>query len=343
MERAAGNRGSRHFPILCSMEQVTSEGPASPSFANRSVLVTGGAGFIGSHLVEALLNAGATVAVIDDLTTGSLENLERVSSDIRFVQGSILDPSALEEAVQGAEILFHHAALVSVVESIEDPESYQRVNVEGTRAVLEAARKHELTRVLFAGSCSAYGDLPGLPKHEVDPTAPTSPYAATKVEAEELVASFAVEGGLDTARLRYFNVYGPGQPADSPYAAVIPRFRQALISGEEAVIYGDGEQTRDFVHVHDVVFANLLAARHSEPLGGAVFNVGSGIRVSILEVLNAVAASLKVPVAVRHEPARPGEVRDSQASIELACSTFGYQPMRSLEESLAEFESASRT
>jgi UDP-glucose 4-epimerase len=318
------------------VEDANSDNFALPSYVNRSVLVTGGAGFIGSHLVEALLARGASVSVIDDLTSGSLANLERVSSDIRFVEGSILDTSVLEESMEAAEVVFHHAALVSVPESMEDPESYNRVNVDGTRSVLEAAGRHGVARVIFAGSCSAYGDLPGLPKNEDDPVAPTSPYAQTKLDGEELVASFASDGGLDTARFRYFNVYGPRQAHDSPYAAVIPKFRQALSMGEEAVVFGDGLQTRDFVHVHDVVFANLLAAMHPAPLAGEVFNIGSGIRISILEILEAVAASLDVPVQVRHEAARPGEVRDSQASIELACSTFGYQPSCSLEESLAE-------
>ena len=324
------------------MEEAGKDIPVSSNCANHSFLVTGGAGFIGSHLVEALLSGGATVSVIDDLTSGSLANLDNVSSDIRFYEGSILDSSLLEKSIAGAEYVLHHAALVSVPESLEDPESYNRVNVDGTRAVLEASRKHGVARVIFAGSCSAYGDLPGFPKHEDDPVAPASPYARTKLVGEELVASFASEGGLDTARLRYFNVYGPRQTHDSPYAAVIPRFRHALASGEEAIIYGDGGQTRDFVHVQDVVLANLLAALHPDPLGGAVFNVGSGKRKSILAVLEAVAATLVVPVQVRHEPARPGEVRDSQASIERAQATIGYQPTCSLEVSLAEMQDNAR-
>ena len=318
------------------MDHLDNEGPTAPSYENRSALVTGGAGFIGSTLVDGLLEAGATVTVIDDLTTGSLANLESVRERIRFIEGSILDPTALENAVQGADVVFHHAALVSVAESVESPEKYQQVNVEGTRAVLEAARQHDVRRLVFAGSCSAYGDLPGLPKRETDPVEPTSPYAATKLEGEELVASFATDGGLDTARFRYFNVYGARQAHDSPYAAVIPKFCHALSMGEEAVIFGDGLQTRDFVHVEDVVYANLLAGRQSDQLEGQVFNIGSGVQVSILEILNAVASALGVEPQARHEAARPGEVRDSQASIELACATFGYQPRASLEEALAD-------
>jgi len=304
------------------------------AYSDRSVLITGGAGFIGSHLAEGLVKAGARVTILDDLTSGSMDNLEGISGEVRFIEGSILDAASLEESGDGADVVFHHAALVSVVESVEDPESYQRVNVEGTRAVLEMAATHGVGRLLFAGSCSAYGDLPGLPKHEEDAVEPTSPYARTKLDGEALVASFAGRGDLDTACFRYFNVYGPRQAHDSPYAAVVPKFMHALLNGDEPIVFGDGGQTRDFVHVHDIVSANLLAGSHAEPLSGDVFNIGSAVQLSVLEVLHAVAECLGVPARPRHEPAREGEVRDSLASIEKARGVLGYEPTCELPASL---------
>lgn len=308
--------------------------------AGRRVCVTGGAGFIGSHLVEALVRVGAQVWVLDDLSSGSLANLLGVQAQIRFVKGSILEEGALEDAIGPAEIVFHHAALVSVAESLEQPLRYREVNVDGTLAVLEAARRHGCARLVYAGSCSAYGDLEGLPKREEDPVHPTSLYAAMKLAGEDLVAAYASSFPMDTVRLRYFNVYGPRQSHDSSYAAVIPKFLNVLASGGEAVVFGDGEQTRDFVHVDDVVQANMLAAAHPTALDGAVFNVGSGSRRSVLEVLNLVAATLGVSASCRHEPARAGEVRDSEASIERARRELGYEPSRTFEDGLAEIEKA---
>ena len=306
----------------------------SSSGMQGAVCVTGGAGFIGSHLVAALVESGLDVRVLDDLSTGSREHLVDVLDRITFIEGSILDEGALDEAVSGAGLVFHHAARVSVSESLEDPLRYCRTNVDGTVAVLEAARRHGVRRLVYAGSCSAYGDLEGLPKRETDPVQPTSPYAATKLAGEDFVASYASSYDLDTARLRYFNVYGPRQAHDSPYAAVVPRFLHALSSGGQAVIFGDGGQTRDFVHVEDVVQANLLAGGHAGPLDGAVFNIGSGTRRSIRSVLDDVASALGLDVNVRHEPARPGEVRDSEASIELASTCLGYRPGHDFRESL---------
>jgi UDP-glucose 4-epimerase len=314
-------------------------GLSKPSdLAGTQVCITGGAGFIGSHLVEALLTHGAQVTVLDDFSSGSPENLPVGSSGLQIVEGSILDPEQLSAACKNASVVFHHAALVSVPESFERPEEYQRVNVEGTRQVLEHSRAAGVSRVVYAGSCSAYGNLPGLPKSEHDPVEPTSPYAQTKFDGELLVEQHAAEATLDTVRLRYFNIFGPRQAHDSPYAAVVPKFVEALQSGGTPLIFGDGGQTRDFVHVRDVVQANLLAASCPERIGGQVINVGSGHRISILEVLEIVAASMGVPMAVEYRPERPGEVRDSEASIELARQLLGYDPSYSLADSISEIQ-----
>ena len=311
------------------------------SLKGVSCCVTGGAGFIGSHLVEALVGQGAVVTVLDDLSSGDLERLSPWRENLRVVEGSILDDEALDRAFGGIELVFHHAALVSVPESMEFPERYEAVNVGGTRSVLEAAMRHGVSRLVYAGSCSAYGNLPGLPKVETDPVEPTSPYAATKLEGELLVGAYADSSGLDTARLRYFNVFGPRQPHNSPYAAVVPKFVEALSSGGSARIFGDGGQTRDFIDVRDVVQANLRAGALVEPHQGCVYNIGSGARVSILEVLQTVASQLQLPVRMTLEEARDGEVRDSEACIDLANERLGFQPIRSLAESVREIAEAS--
>ena len=306
------------------------------SFKSLSCCVTGGAGFIGSHLVEALVGQGATVTVLDDLSSGDLERLSPWRASLRIVEGSILDDEALDDALEGVQLVYHHAALVSVPESLEHPERYKTVNVGGTRSVLEASVRHGVSRLIYAGSCSAYGNLPGLPKVETDPVEPTSPYAATKLEGEHLVGTYADPSGLDTARLRYFNVFGPRQPHNSPYAAVVPKFVEALSSGGSARIFGDGGQTRDFIDVRDVVQANLRAGVLIEPHQGCVYNIGSGTRVSILEVLETVARQLDLPARMTLEEARGGEVRDSEACIDLARERLGFQPERSLAESVRE-------
>ena len=302
------------------------------------VCVTGGAGFIGSHLVEALLSHNAAVSVLDDFSSGTRDNLPLGAAGLTVHEGSILDAELMGGVFAEASVVFHHAALVSVPESFERPDAYRLVNVEGTRRVLEASRAAGVNRVVYAGSCSAYGNLPGLPKVESDPVEPTSPYAQTKLDGELLVEQHAAEATLDTVRLRYFNIFGPRQAHDSPYAAVVPKFVEALQSGSTPLIFGDGGQTRDFVHVRDVVQANLLAATRPEPIGGQVINVGSGHRISILEVLEIVAASMGVPMAVEYRPERPGEVRDSEASIELARQLLGYEPSCALADSVSEIQ-----
>lgn len=304
--------------------------------ASQTVCVTGGAGFIGSHLVEALVRTGAKVRVLDDFSSGDPANLAKVEPKITLIEGSILDDDVLRRAIAGTTVVFHHAARVSVTESLVNPVAYCATNVDGTLAVLEASRQSGVRRLVYAGSCSAYGDLPGLPKSEDSPVHPTSPYAAAKLAGEDFVAAYPSSCSMDTVRLRYFNVYGPRQAHDSPYAAVVPKFFQALASGGEAVIFGDGGQTRDFVHVEDVALANILAACAPDPLRGAVFNIGSGESRSILEVCQQVAAALRVNPRMRFEPARSGEVRDSEASIELAAARLGYRPQREFFSALEE-------
>ena len=308
----------------------------STDLAGCQVCITGGAGFIGSHLAEALLARGARVTVLDDFSSGSPDNLPCEAPGLEIVEGSILDPEQLSTVFKKASVVFHHAALVSVPESFERPDAYQRVNVEGTRQVLEQSRAAGVSRVIYAGSCSAYGNLPGLPKREVDPVEPTSPYAETKLEGELLVEGAAEGSVFDSVRLRYFNIFGPRQAHDSPYAAVVPKFVEALQSGGRPLIFGDGGQTRDFVHVRDVVQANILAATSPRVLGGRVINVGSGRRISVLEVLETVARSMGVPMTVEYRPERPGEVRDSEASIELGRELLGYQPSCELAQSIDE-------
>lgn len=308
-----------------------------PDYRDKTVCVTGGAGFIGSHLVRGLVRAGASVRILDDLSTGSRNNLVDLPPHVELVEGSILDRSARTSALEGAEVVFHHAARVSVPESLEDPAGYRRTNVDGTLSVLEAAAAAGTARLVYAGSCSAYGDLPGLPKREGDPVQPGSPYAATKLEGEELVAAHpGVSPGLDTVRLRYFNVYGPGQAHDSAYAAAIPRFIRAVATGGNPTVFGDGLQTRDFIHVEDVVRANLLAGSATGSLGGTVLNIGSGHRRSILDVLEAISAGLGRTIVPDHLPARSGEVRDSEASIELARERLGFEPQREFTAAIVE-------
>lgn len=314
-----------------------------PTFQGRTVCVTGGAGFIGSHLVEALLERGATVRVVDDLSSGRLEVLPPSNPGLSVFEGSILDSRLLQRALAGCELVFHHAALVSVHESLDRPDDYRRVNVDGTRRVLEESASAGVRRLVYAASCSAYGNVLGLPQRETDPVDPTSPYASTKLAGERLVEGHASVSGLDTVRLRYFNIFGPRQSHESAYAAVVPNFIAALESGRTPVIYGDGRQTRDFIHVLDVVDANLLAAACPGPLRGRVINIGSGRRVSILEVLESLAVAYGRPVVPDHQPPREGEVRDSEACMELARELIGFESKRSLADSIDEIRTSSWT
>ena len=296
--------------------------------------MTGGAGFIGSHLADALAALGARVRIVDDLSNGLEANLSGAAAAAEFVRGSILDAGVLDRAFAGVDTVFHHAALGSVPRSIEMPEQYERVNVEGTLRVLEAARRAGVRRVVYAASSSAYGDTPSLPKHESIRPDPRSPYAFTKLAGEHLMRSWALSYGMETVSLRYFNIFGPRQRHDSPYAAVIPMFAEAIRSGRRPVVYGDGRQSRDFTYVANAVHANLLAAACPRRLQGEVVNVACGARYSLLELLEALGALLGSRPEPEFRPARAGDVRDSEADIRLADELLGYRVIVPFREGL---------
>jgi len=295
-------------------------------------LVTGGAGFIGSHLVRALLARGDRVRVLDDLSSGRLENLAGL--DVDFVRGSIVDPSACDRACVGVNGVFHEAAQVSVPRSIEAPRESYAINVTGTLNVLEACRAARVPRLVFAASSAAYGDTVELPKVETMPPVPLSPYASGKLAAEELLRVYGRLHGMRTVSLRYFNVFGPRQVDDSPYTGVIAIFARAMLEGRRATIFGDGSQTRDMTYVDNVVAANLAAMqRDLEP--GSVVNVGSGERVTILDLYRAMAELLACDLEPVFAPARAGDVKDSLASIDRARDQLGYTPRVGWREGLA--------
>jgi UDP-glucose 4-epimerase len=300
----------------------------------RTACVTGGAGFIGSHLADELVSRGVRVRILDDLSNGLERNLAGAAAGAELVRGSILDGAALDRAVAGAEIVFHHAALGSVPRSIEVPEEFGRVNVEGTLRVLEASRRAGVRRVVYAASSSAYGDTPSLPKHESTLPDPRSPYAFTKLAGEHLMRSWAVSYGMETVSLRYFNIFGPRQRHDSPYAAVIPMFADAIRAGRRPVVYGDGRQSRDFTFVSNAVHANLLAATCPRRLQGEVVNVACGARYSLLELLGELGQLLGARPDPEFRPARAGDVRDSEADIRLAGELLGYRVIVPFREGL---------
>jgi UDP-glucose 4-epimerase len=288
-------------------------------------LVTGGAGFIGSHLVEALVARGHAVRVLDNFSTGDPANLEQVRERVRVIDGDITDRATVRAAVQGVEVVFHQAALASVPRSVADPLATHQACVNGTLHVLLAAKECGVRRVVYAASSSAYGNSARLPKCETDPTAPLSPYAVAKLAGEQYCAAFSEVYGLETVRLRYFNVFGPRQSPDSPYAAVIPRFIEAMTAGRSSVIHGDGEQSRDFTFVADVVQANLRAAE-APGVRGKVYNIACGRRISLLQLVAHLNALLGTNIKPAHTPSRAGDVRHSQAGIERAREELGYEP-----------------
>lgn len=295
-------------------------------------LVTGGAGFIGSHIATALAQRGDQVRVLDDLSTGQQSNLPL---GVEFIHGSILDPEALHQAMEGVEVCFHQAALPSVPRSIHDPHTTNKVNVEGTVNVFLAARDAGARRVVYASSSSVYGNASMHPVTEDLPLNPLSPYAASKAAAELYAATFATLSPVEHVGLRYFNVFGPGQSPDGPYAAVIPRFLQAMRAGEVPVIFGDGRQARDFTSVHNVVQANLLAATAPAPLSG-VFNIASGRAITLLELVAALNRGLGLNIRPHHAEPRTGDITLSWADISRAQEAFGYRPGVSFEEGIAE-------
>lgn len=288
-------------------------------------LVTGGAGFIGSSIARALLARGDQVRVLDNFSSGRRENLQDLTG-VEVLDGDILDDAALARAVAGVSLIFHQAAIPSVPRSVADPFPTNEANVTGTLKVLQAARQAGTRRVVYAASSSAYGDTPTLPKVETMATVPLSPYAVAKLAGELYCRAFYKVYGLETVALRYFNVFGPRQDPKSQYAAVIPRFATAALKGEPAVIYGDGEQSRDFCFIENVVAANLLAAEAGDA-AGRVFNVACGEAVSLNQVLDQLEQIVGHPIERRHEPARSGDVRHSLADISAARDNLKYRPL----------------
>jgi len=300
----------------------------------RLALVTGGAGFIGSHLVDALLAAGWRVRLLDDFSSGRESNVAHLAGRAELLRGDVCDRALLDRALRGVEVAFHQAAVPSVPRSVAEPERTHAVNATGTLGVLEAARAAAVRRVVLASSSSIYGDAPVLPKGEGLAPCPLSPYALQKYAAERYGQLYHRLHGLETVALRYFNVYGPRQDPKSEYAAVVPRFATACLRDEAPVVFGDGGQTRDFTFVDDAVAANLLAA-DAPRAAGEVVNVAGGRRVSLLELLAELRALTGALAAPRHEPARPGDVRDSLADLGRARQLLGYAPRVDLRTGLA--------
>lgn len=298
------------------------------------VLVTGGAGFIGSHVVEALLSEGHEVAVIDDLSMGRLANLPEREPRLEVFVGSILETELCARGARHARAVVHLAARNSVPRSLAEPRPTLDVNVMGSLNVLEAARAAGVSRVIYASSSSVYGADPRLPKREDQPVAACSPYGATKAALEQLAQAWTHGFGLPTIGLRYFNVFGPRQRPQSAYAAVVPRFVEACLRGGEAVIYGDGEQTRDFTYVGNIVSANLRALAAGEACSGRVFNVAAGGRISVRSVYEAIAAALGCERPPRFEPRRPGDMLHSHADTGAAARDLGWRPEFSFAEGL---------
>ena len=288
-------------------------------------LVTGGAGFIGSGIVGALVSRGERVRVIDDLSTGTEANLVPYRDRVDFIKGDIRDERACASAVKGVRFVLHQAALRSVPRSVDDPLSTDEVNVHGSLMVLQSARTAGVERLVYASSSSVYGDNPALPKVESMTPMPKSPYAVSKLTAEYYCRVYAQTFGLSTVSLRYFNVYGPGQDPLSPYAAVIPLFMDALKQGKAAIVYGDGEQSRDFTYIDDCVQANLLACTTPD-IDGEVFNIAFGAKTSINQIYDRLSILMGRNIPARHEPPRAGDVRHTLADLTRARERLGYRP-----------------
>jgi nucleoside-diphosphate-sugar epimerase len=306
-----------------------------PSFdwSSCPVLVTGGAGFIGSHLCAGLLARGAKVRVLDNFATGFRHNLAPFMADIELIEGDIRDPEVCKKAAQGTRFVFHQAALGSVPRSVDDPSTSIAINVTGTANVFAAARDAGVEQVVYASSSAVYGDSTRMPKREGEEGSPLSPYAVSKRLNEELADVYALCYGMKLIGLRYFNVYGPRPDPSGPYAAVVPRFFDAAGAGKAPVIYGDGLQSRDFTFVADVVEANLLAAR--APLNStAVCNIGAGSTTTVKQLAETICQIMGAKVGPIHEPERMGDVRHSQADASRAKQLFGFEAQVSLEEGL---------
>ncbi|HXM99349.1 MAG TPA: SDR family oxidoreductase [Candidatus Dormibacteraeota bacterium] len=296
-------------------------------------MVTGGAGFIGSHTVDELVKRGHSVVVLDDLSSGKEENLADVRNKITLVKASITDLEAVRKAVHEAECVIHLAARTSVPRSMKDPIDTNRINVDGTLNVLVAARDAKVKRFVFAASSSAYGESPALPKLESMQPAPISPYGVTKYVGELYSQTFGRCYGLENVSLRYFNIFGPRQDPSSPYSGVLSLFASAFLEGTAPVIYGDGEQSRDFTYVENAVQANLLASE-APNVSGKVFNIGTGSRYTLNKTLEILRAQCGKDLQAQYDTPREGDIRDSQADITLAKELLGYDPQVSFEEGL---------
>jgi UDP-glucose 4-epimerase len=299
-------------------------------------LVTGGAGFIGSHLAEALAKRGEEVVVVDDLSTGRLENLAGFEDKVKFVRADVCDLALMKRVMKGVHYVLHEAAIPSVPRSVKEPLACNRSAVDGTLSVLLAARDAGVKRLVYASSSSVYGETDAVAKVETMPSAPISPYGVAKLAGELYAKVFWRLYGLETVALRYFNVFGPRQDPTSTYSGVMVRFIRTLAGGETPIIFGDGKQTRDFTYVQNVVRANELALEApTGPAMGMVFNVGTGVETEINKLLELIAREMNKSVKPRHEPARPDEIRHSLADITLARRFLGYKPEVTLEEGVA--------
>ncbi|MGH9841671.1 MAG: SDR family oxidoreductase [Blastocatellia bacterium] len=296
-------------------------------------LVTGGAGFIGSHITEALVKRGDQVRVLDSLITGRRENLAHLSNKIEFIEGDIRDPEATRRAMEGVHVVFHEAAIPSVPRSVAEPQLNHDANSNGTFNVLMAARDAGVKRVVYAASSSAYGETEELPKRETMSPSPLSPYAAAKLVGEYYCQVFTRVYGLETVSLRYFNVFGPRQDPSSPYSGVISKFVTALLKGDTPVIFGDGEQSRDFTYIANVVDANLRAAEAPDA-SGQMMNMGIGQRITLNQLLAELQKIIATNIPPRYEAPRTGDVRHSLADISRAEQLLGYRPLVGLAEGL---------
>lgn len=297
-------------------------------------LITGGAGFIGSNLARALVDLGDQVVVLDDFSTGKAANLEGLDSHVEVIKGSVCDFQLVKRAMRDVDHVFHHAAVVSVTRSVDDPVTTNAVNVGGTVNCLMAARDAGVKRFVFAASSSAYGNSPSLPKREDMKPDPLSPYAVSKITGEFYARVFHKIYGLNTVCLRYFNIFGPHQDPLSPYAAVVPIFITRLMRGESPIIYGDGEQSRDFTYIANAVEANLLAAKAPQA-PGEVFNVACSTRFSLNQLVRKLQDLTHTAIPPTYAPARPGDVLHSQGDIERASQMLGYKPKVTFDEGLA--------
>ena len=296
-------------------------------------LVTGGAGFIGSNTVDELVRRGHSVVVLDDCSSGKEDNLAEIRNKITFIKGSITDIEVVRKAMHEAEYVLHLAARTSVPRSVKDPIETNKINIDGTLNVLVAAKELKVKRVVFAASSSAYGETPTLPKIESMQPQPISPYGVTKYVGELYAQTFGRCYGLENVALRYFNIFGPRQDPSSPYSGVLAKFCTAFLDETQPVVFGDGEQTRDFTFVENAVQANLLACE-APNVSGKVFNVGTGGRTSLNEVLHTLEKISGKTLEVKYEPARDGDIRDSQADISQAKEFLGYEPQVGFEEGL---------